>query len=91
MTEPHPQAESSCRACGDCRAEAPSDGPSGWRLALSAAGLFLAPTGLAVLGAAVGGPAPAGRVACAAGGFLAGIAAAVIVGWLLGPRSRKEA
>ena len=93
MTEMNSHGGSSgCGPCSRCQSDdSRADGPSGWRLGLSAAGLFLAPVGLAVLGAAVGGPAPVGRVVCAGGGFLAGMAAAVIVGRLLGERKRKEA
>ena len=58
-------------------------GPSGRRMILASAGLFLGPIVLAIAGALLAGAAADARAAGAVGGLLLGMAISVIVGRLI--------
>jgi len=87
MTETRNQALSSCD--GECRVCPPAGqgvdpaAPSGWRLTVPAAGLFLGPLVLGVAGAALAGPSQVGQFLGAVGGLIVGAGAAVIVARLI--------
>ena len=76
-----------CGAC-DARTGEPSGEPAGWRLSSAAAGMFLCPVILAILGAVVCGGGQLRRLLGCVGGMSAGLAASVIVAGIL--RSRRE-
>jgi len=87
MTKTRNQALSSCD--GGCRRCPPAGqgvdpaAPSGWRLAVPAAGLFLGPLVLAVAGAGLAGPSQVGQFLGAVGGLIVGAGAAVTVAKLI--------
>ena len=90
MKTANAQDKRSCPAgCPGCPGDTGwPQGPSGWRLTLPAMGIFLAPLALAVIGAAVAGPAEAGRALGAGLGLLAGLGGAIAGGRLLGRKGR---
>ena len=76
-----------CACCGSCHTDATTDaaGARGWRLGAGAAGMFLLPLALAVVGAMVctGYERWLQWLACL-GGLATGLVASVVVGRLLG-------
>ena len=77
--------------CGVCppRAGEPSGEMAGWRLSAAAAGMFLCPIILAILGAAICGGSHLRRLLGCVGGLSAALAASVIVAGIL--RSKRRA
>ena len=89
MKQVEPQGGGQCPDCGRCRIDSVQvGGPAGWRLALGAAGLFLLPVVLAIVGAVVVGTTAASRFAAACGGLVAGMVLAVVAGRLMRPKYR---
>ena len=78
---------SGCSGCPapDCPVEDGTEGSplTGWRLGLASTGLFLAPVGLAIVGALSLGNSPGRQFAGAIAGLGLGLAGSVGVGGLL--------
>ena len=87
MPSPGKIACSGCSGCPapDCPVEDATEGSplAGWRLGLASTGLFLAPVGLAIVGALSLGDRPGGQFAGAIAGLGLGLAGSVGVGSLL--------
>jgi len=65
-------------------------GPSGWRMVVALAALFLGPIVLAIAGTLLAGATEEARTAGAVGGLALGMAISVVVGWLICRRRRAQ-
>jgi hypothetical protein len=91
MPADHQPAEAICSGCPRCPSgDHPTDEPDspllyGWRLGLSAIGLFLGPVVLAIVGVLLFGDSPASQLAGAMVGLGVGLAVSVGVAKVLPP------
>ena len=88
VAEPGAGESGGCGAC-DARAGVSGGETAGWRLSAAAAGMFLCPVILAILGAVVCGGGQLRRLLGCVGGMSAGLAGSVIVAGIL--RSKRRA
>jgi hypothetical protein len=79
-----------CRGCPiqGCPAEGREEAPSGWRLGLASAGLFLGPGVLAIIGAVCYSGSQIGQFLGAIGGLVIGMTGSVMIARLLGRAGR---